>query len=141
MIFYYAAVLFFCVLISAFDLKYLLIPDFLLISFLIVSIGFYFFLDKKLILPLVLSGLLFFFIFFLIYRLTNGLGFGDVKFVACLAFAMGFYKSVFAFFCASLLGLVFFLLVHVFNKKIKRIPFAPFLTASSMVSLFLWRCI
>jgi prepilin signal peptidase PulO-like enzyme (type II secretory pathway) len=74
-------------------------------------------------------------IFFAVFSFAGGLGFGDVKFVSLICYALGFQKAVLACLLASLAGILFFGIVFAAKKKSKderrrtKIPFAPFLSA------------
>jgi leader peptidase (prepilin peptidase)/N-methyltransferase len=68
----------------------------------------------------------------------QGMGFGDVKFVAALGAFLGFPDIILAVFSASLAGSIIgssMLLLH--HRKIKQpIPFGPFLSFGALVALF-----
>jgi prepilin signal peptidase PulO-like enzyme (type II secretory pathway) len=87
----------------------------------------------------VLSGLF----FFIVRRITGGLGLGDVKFAFLIGLCCGLPWVCAAFLCAALLGILGFLSFGYRGKNTFRraIPFAPFLTAGVItaytLSLFL----
>ncbi len=136
MIVFYAGFFLICSLICFFDLRYFIIPDILLIALFLWTAVCFFAFDRAVITGRLASAVVLFFIFLFIFKFTRGLGFGVVKFVSCLCFATGFFKALSACFCACLLGLLAFFIARIFYRKIKRLPFAPFLTAGAGISLF-----
>ncbi len=77
--------------------------------------------------------------FWLITKIyPQGMGFGDVKFVAALGAFLGFPNIILAIFIASLLGsfvgLSMLLLRRSYIKQ--QIPFGPFLASGALVALF-----
>lgn len=77
--------------------------------------------------------------FWLITRIyPQGMGFGDVKFVAALGAFLGFPNIILAIFVASLLGSFVGLSMLVLRRShIKQqIPFGPFLASGALVALF-----
>jgi leader peptidase (prepilin peptidase)/N-methyltransferase len=122
------------------DLDTMILPDVLVFPLLIVGI-----LGAGLIpgtpglLDSVLSALAAGGVFWLITIIyPQGMGFGDVKFVAALGAYLGFPNILLAIFSASLagsvIGLSMLLLGH---RKIKQpIPFGPFLSLGALVALF-----
>ncbi|NLI91861.1 MAG: prepilin peptidase [Peptococcaceae bacterium] len=78
-------------------------------------------------------------IFFLVaYFYPEGMGMGDVKFVAALGLYVGFPNIFVAVFLASLLGIfIGGLRMVVYQKELKDpIPFGPFLAGGSLLLLF-----
>jgi len=122
------------------DIKYGIIPDFLvLIS--IISAVFYIHFSGLPYLSHVLSGigsLVFFLILFLITK-GKGMGFGDVKLSFALGLFLGFPQIVTALYMAFLTGAVISIILIV-GKKIRffggSIPFGPFLVLSTIVTFF-----
>lgn len=89
---------------------------------------------------------------FLIYFCTRvltdgGLGLGDVLFGMFSALYTGFYMNIIATFFAALLGVLYYLLLASAQKIKKKqhihrplfaIPFVPFITAGSLLSMLLF---
>ncbi|MFZ3102850.1 MAG: A24 family peptidase, partial [Desulfitobacteriaceae bacterium] len=77
--------------------------------------------------------------FWLITKIyPQGMGLGDVKFVAALGAFLGFPNIILAIFIASLLGSVVglsMLLLRLSQFK-QQIPFGPFLASGALVALF-----
>lgn len=78
-------------------------------------------------------------VFWLIAKVyPQGMGFGDVKFVAALGAFLGFPNIILAIFLASLLGSFVGLSMLILRRShIKQqFPFGPFLASGALVSLF-----
>ena len=89
---------------------------------------------------------------FLIYFCTrvfsgDGLGFGDIFFGMYSALYTGFYMNIVATVLAALLGLLYYLLLAIIQRHKKKqhihrpvfaIPFVPFITAGSVLSMLLF---
>lgn len=122
------------IVIAIIDTASLKIPDSLLGILLIFSIGYDFAFDHTRIIYGAVSFLAFFLIFGGIYYFYGGLGFGDVKLVACISNTIGFMSTVFVCLIASLLGIIFLVfLLNIETVKQSKIPFAPFLTLAYCV--------
>lgn len=65
---------------------------------------------------------------------TKGMGMGDIKLAAVIGYCSVFFKALCSFIFASLAGIVFFIMLCLFNKKISKIPFAPFAAAGYLLS-------
>ena len=92
--------------------------------------------------PAFISGLIGAFgaggIFFLIaYFYPEGMGLGDVKFVAALGIYLGYPDVFYAIFIASLLGVILGGINFLMGKKSLKdpIPFGPFLAGGSLIVL------
>jgi prepilin signal peptidase PulO-like enzyme (type II secretory pathway) len=129
--------------VSWIDIRTYRIPDILVFSgslviFILLLIVETVSIPNRLI-AAVLSGLF----FFIVRRITGGLGLGDVKFAFLIGLCCGLPWVCVAFLCAALLGILGILsLGHRGKNTFRRaIPFAPFLTAgvitSYTLSLFL----
>jgi len=141
-----ASAVFICLLIvlAAIDIRHMILPDeltlggsafFFIYSFFNPAIG---------QLDAVLSGLggaLFFaglYYFYLKVRKIEGLGFGDIKMALFMGLFLGLRRLAVAIFLASLSGLlvgIFFILFKKKNLKLA-LPFGPFLSLGSTISLF-----
>lgn len=115
----------------AFDLKYLILPDFSTIILIVMAfLGVVF--DEVNIIPYLLSGVGAFIFLYLLHLITKGkgMGFGDVKFALFMGLFLGWPKIGVAMYSAFILGALVGLLGMVFVKKMNRkskIPFGPFL--------------
>jgi prepilin signal peptidase PulO-like enzyme (type II secretory pathway) len=76
-------------------------------------------------------------IFFAVYYLVNGIGYGDVKYALVLAYAIGLEKLFLTFFFAACGGIIVYVMGFLcFQwKKTTRIPYAPFLSLGVCISL------
>lgn len=109
-----------------------IIPDEALIVLLTVSLISNLFLHRGDFFQYLLTGLVSFLFFLLIFVTTKGkgMGFGDVKFAFVIGFFLGFPGALFAFYAAFLTGAaVSFILIILRRKKLKgdTINFGPFL--------------
>ena len=74
----------------------------------------------------------------LIVILTNGMGMGDAKMFAVLGLWFGFKNGIFTLFLSIVLGAVLsvVLLATKIKSKKDRIPFGPFISLASTISIF-----
>jgi prepilin signal peptidase PulO-like enzyme (type II secretory pathway) len=123
----------FSLLISVIDAKTYRIPDLLLISFLSVMIILNLDKDYAFHIYRFFSGAVCFFLFFFIFRITGGLGYGDVKYAAVLGYALGIESVCLVFLLSSGCGAVLYLVGNfaLHWDKHTRLPFAPLLGLSS----------
>ena len=141
-----ASAVFICLLIAlaAIDIKYMILPDELTISGAVFFFIYSFFNPAVGQLDAVLSGLggaLFFaglYYFYLKIRKIEGLGFGDVKMALLMGLFLGLHRLAMAIFLASLSGLLVGIFFIIFKKKNLKLalPFGPFLSLGSFISLF-----
>lgn len=141
-----ASAVFICLLIAlaAIDIKHMILPDELTLSAAAFFFIYSFFNPEIGQLDAVLSGLggaLFFaglYFFYLKIRKIEGLGFGDVKMALFMGLFLGLHRLTVAIFLASLFGLLVGIFFIVFKKKNLKLalPFGPFLSLGSFVSLF-----
>lgn len=79
-------------------------------------------------------------LFYLLIVITRGkgMGFGDVKYVFFLGLALGFPNSIVTVMLAFLIGAIFSLFLIVFGKKHfgQTVPFGPFLSLGTLITLF-----
>jgi leader peptidase (prepilin peptidase)/N-methyltransferase len=137
---------FICLLITltAIDLKHMILPDELTLGGTALFFAYSFFNPAISQLNAVLSGLgaalLFsgFFFFYLKIRKIEGLGFGDIKMVLLMGLFLGLHRLIVAIFLASLSGLLVGIFLIIFKKKNLKsaLPFGPFLSLGSYISLF-----
>ena len=140
------SILFLCVLLvlSFVDLEHMILPDELTLGGGVVFLAFAFFhprLDALEGIATGLGGALVFaaiFLYYLKVRKIEGLGFGDVKLMVMLGAFLGVEKLVVAVLLASFTGLLvggFFIIFRGKNLKMA-LPFGPFLSLGSFLSLF-----
>jgi leader peptidase (prepilin peptidase)/N-methyltransferase len=141
-----ASAVFICLLIAlaAIDIRHMILPDELTISGAVIFFAYSFFNPAVGQLDAVLSGLggaLFFaglYYFYLKIRKIEGLGFGDIKMALFLGFFLGLRGLAVAIFLASLSGLLVGIFFIIFKRKTLKLalPFGPFLSLGSFISLF-----
>ena len=141
-----ANAVFLCLLLAlaAIDIKYMILPDELTISGAVFFFIYSFFNPAVGQLDAMLSGLggaLFFaglYYFYLKIRKIEGLGFGDVKMALFMGLFLGLHRLAMAIFLASLSGLLVGIFFIIFKKKNLKLalPFGPFLSLGSFISLF-----
>ena len=125
------------ILLSLCDLFWKKIPNAMLMAFFVsVFCSDISFVYGTIIFRL-LSALVFFGIFFLIAFFTNGLGAGDAKLAGVLGYCNGLFRASLILGLASVFGILFFIIHSAFRKKIKTIPFAPFVLAAFFVYVML----
>lgn len=123
------------------DLKYMIIPDGMLIAMLVgIIIGF--FVENipwSTIQAHLLSGMLASAGFYGLWRATGGrgMGFGDVKLVGVLGLLLGFPDIVVALYGAFLTGAVVGVILILGSKRSMKsaIPFGPFLIGGALFAL------
>ncbi|WP_280769781.1 prepilin peptidase [Salipaludibacillus daqingensis] len=127
------------VIITVSDLETMLIPDKILLFFLVLLV------ILRFIEPLTpwwdsLVGAGFGFILFLALAIVSkgGMGGGDIKLMGVIGFVLGFQGTILTIFLSSFIGAVFGI-AAVVMKKAKRknpIPFGPFLAIGAILSYF-----
>jgi len=148
--FFIYAILFSSLIVATFiDFKYQIIPDVISVSGIILGIFFSilfpqmhgknsFLLSlREAIWGLVVGGGMIWFTGFLgkIFFKKEAMGFGDVKLMAMLGTFLGIKKVILTFFIAPFLGLIFGI-IYLIKKKSHYIPYGPFLSLASLISLF-----
>lgn len=128
---------FFLLTISIFDIRYGLIFDKILLCFLFVFFIFYNLQNS--IFPPIFEGILTAFssafVFILIQIISkNGMGGGDIKFIFCLGFWLGFEKIILAFYIGVFFALIAVIFCKKFRKKGALIPFGPFLSLGAVIA-------
>ncbi len=127
----------FCLLISYIDFRKYIIPDTLLVILLSLLLSYDILLMRSRIYMAFAAAVISFFMFFCIYRMYGGLGFGDVKFSAVLGYALGIPLLFVAFVLSSFLGIVYAAVCK--KAKKTKIPFAPFLSLGALMTLIINR--
>jgi len=125
------------VIITAIDIKHQIIPDAITLPgiFLGLLAGSYSIGYIDSILGCFLGGAL----FYLLAVLSNGgMGGGDIKYIAAAGALVGWKKVLLIIFIGAFLGSVVSIFQIVVQKKSKKslIPFGPFLSVATLVTLF-----
>ena len=146
-IFYFLFTIYYLFMVSSLiviffaDLKHGIIPDKIVIPAIVVSFAYLLIIHQSSIINHLLSALLSFGFFLIIYILTKGraMGFGDVKFAFFIGLFLGFPAVLFAFYIAFLTGGIVGIILILWKKKALKsaIPFGPFLVIGSVLGLFL----
>ena len=133
-----------CVLVVTIvsDFLYYYISDrVLVISTILLIIILYIFNDATFVLKSILNGALMFGVMYAIKMLGNylfkreSLGDGDIKLMGVVALAIGILPSFIALFLASVIGILYSLLIKNINKE-GIIPFGPFLIMGALLSIY-----
>ena len=125
------------VIITAIDIEHQIIPDAITLPGIVLgllagsySIGY---IDS--ILGCLLGGVL----FYLLAVLSNGgMGGGDIKYIAAAGALVGWKKVLLIIFIGAFLGSIVSIFQIVVQKKSKKslIPFGPFLSVATLITLF-----
>lgn len=127
------------VIISVSDLETMLIPDKILLFFLVLLV------ILRFIEPLSpwwdsLAGAGFGFVLFLLLAIVSkgGMGGGDIKLMGVIGVVLGFQGVLLTIFLSSFIGAVFGILAIVMKKAKRKhpIPFGPFIAIGAMLSYF-----
>ena len=125
------------VIITAIDIEHQVIPDAITLPGIVLglvagtySIGY---LDS--VLGCFLGGGLF---YFLAVLSNGGMGGGDIKYIAAAGALVGWKKVLLIIFIGAFLGSIFSVFQMVVQKKSKKslIPFGPFLSVATLITLF-----
>lgn len=127
------------IIITVSDIKYMLIPDKILLFFAGI------FLLERIFIPLSpwwdsLLGAIIGFVLLLLISIVSkgGMGGGDIKLYALLGFVLGTKLVLMSLFISTLLGAVIGIvgiLIGVFERK-KPIPFGPFIAVGTLIAYF-----
>ena len=126
------------------DLEHMLIFNRFSISIAVLGVVAMFFDDYTEIIDHILGGVIGGGIFVLLYYgaiwvlKKEGFGWGDVKLVAAAGLLLGWQKLLFAMLVASITGSIVLLAIRAIKKdeEGKEYPFAPFIVAGIMISMF-----
>ncbi len=111
------------------------IPDFLCAALLAVS----FTANRSCLIYSLLSMLLVAAMFYCVYTFRGGMGFGDVKYAACLSFCFGLADFLFLSILSTGLAIIFSLVkLHVAGSS--KLPYGSFLSFGALAVLVL-RCV
>jgi prepilin signal peptidase PulO-like enzyme (type II secretory pathway) len=137
--YYKLVIICFCIGIAVIDLKTYRIPDVLLISFVLFMIIIEGRQPYTLLVWRLGTALVSLLLFGSVWYFTRGIGFGDVKYATVLGYLLGPGMLVQAFIATAFLGIIVYILgIILFNwPKTKKIPYAPFLSAGAVISLFI----
>lgn len=85
-----------------------------------------------------ISSFYFLTVFFVIYKKTGGMGFGDVKFVTVLSFLLGFWRFIITALAGTMSAIIYRLLINrkcqlQNNVMYEKIPYGTFLALSAIV--------
>lgn len=124
------------------DWQYLIIPDSMIISALLVILLYKLFYSFQTLPSDLLAGLGASLFLYFIYKITKGrgMGFGDVKLALSIGLFLGFPHIIIAFYLAFLTGALIALILLLLGKiQLKKpIPFGPFLVWA-LIAVYLWK--
>jgi Flp pilus assembly protein protease CpaA len=83
---------FFCLAAGLIDIRTRSIPDLLLIIWVLCLVFFNIYTKNAFVWDKFISGSLMFVLFYLLFRRTGSIGFGDVKFAGVVGYALNFDK-------------------------------------------------
>ena len=125
------------VIITAIDIEHQIIPDAITLPGIVLGLlaGSYSIGYTDSILGCLSGGVL----FYLLAVLSNGgMGGGDIKYISAAGALVGWKKVLLIIFIGAFLGSIVSILQIVVQKKSKKslIPFGPFLSAATLITLF-----
>jgi prepilin signal peptidase PulO-like enzyme (type II secretory pathway) len=136
------------IVIVAYDIRHMSIPNVFSYSFAVLSLGILFLKEYPMMpsVPDMLSGIILsaFFLFLWIITRGKGIGLGDAKLALGMGWFLGLSSGVASLFLAFWIGTVYVLALMVWQKykSVKRltfkseIPFGPFLVAAVYICFF-----
>lgn len=136
------------IVISVYDIKHTIIPNFFVYSFIGLSLIYKFVIYKVALLSPIfivydmLFGFALFIAFFLLWFLSGGraMGFGDAKLVLGIGIFLGYQKGIIAlllaFWIGAVVGIILLFLKHKSFTMKSEIPFGPFLVLGTIISFF-----
>ena len=130
-------IIFLLLSVAVIDCRTLRIPDPILIVLFLGAVLFDLVGNNFFPIIHLFAAIVVFTLFFAVFYFSGGLGFGDVKFAAVLAYILGPGKALFAFLLASFCAILFFLpgMIFLHWAKDTKVPFAPFLSLGAIVAL------
>lgn len=139
----YLLLITFLIIVTLFDLKYLLIPDraILALSFLALVFNFLKITNYQLLITNYLLTAVFSSLFLLILHLITrgkGMGLGDVKFAFFMGLFLGWPRIIVGFYLAFLTGAIIGVILILMGRKKfgQLVPFGPFLVLGTFISWF-----
>ncbi len=134
--FYYLLITYALIALFVSDFRYQTLPDEIVFPTILISL-IYAFLYMPQAIFVALGASLFFLVLHLVTR-GRGMGMGDVKLAGLMGLVLGFPGIVVALMLAFLTGaLVGVILILIGKKRFgEHIPFGPFLTSATWISLF-----
>lgn len=127
------------ILATATDLREMIVPD----RFIVVGLAFTLIgriiLNQELSYYLISSAISFGVLFAILILSKGKMGGADVKLYALIGLAVGWQSSIGSLFYASIVALLFYIVVYAFKGKVTRdmeIPFVPFITVGVLLSYF-----
>ena len=124
--------LIFCILISIQDIRAYRIPNELVYAFFLILFVSDIKYDYSGIIGNISAGVLIFLLFSGVRYFYGGLGGGDAKFGGVLGYTLGLRYSWLSFFAASVLGLVYIIVMRGIGKRTEKVAFAPFLSTGAI---------
>ena len=127
--------------IGIIDFRTLKIPNLLLILLISTLVGIDLLCSRKLIPYRLLAALGSFGLFYFVYRVQGGLGFGDVKYAGIIGYYLGPKLVLSGLLCAVLLGLLFWCagrLIFQWDKG-KRFSLGPWLGCGAIAAVLIQR--
>ena len=127
------------IIISFIDLRHRIIPDFIVVIALIIGIIFSFIVKASLIdtiLGMISGGG----ILLLLALVPNAMGGGDIKLMFAIGAFLGLNRTLWALLLAFSISSIISIALIVFRKKGTKdyIPFGPFLSLGSFISLLIF---
>lgn len=125
------------IIISFIDLEHQIIPDVITLPFILLGIIISFFPNGINIYDSLLGGIIGFVIFYLLSLYKQGMGGGDIKFIAMIGTFLG-KKVIITIILSSFIGAIIGILLILLKKKSlqDKIPFGPFLSIAAIITIF-----
>lgn len=124
------------VALSVSDLAFRLVPDKILAISFIFLVPFGIVLSEYNILHHLLAGIIVLFILLMVAILSKGgIGGGDIKLFALLALSLGMKEVFVVFIVSTFLGAFVGIILRIFMKDLKGLPFVPFMAIGVIASM------
>jgi prepilin signal peptidase PulO-like enzyme (type II secretory pathway) len=139
---FYAFIFCILIIIAVYDIRHKIIPDdfvYLLITVAFLRLVYiYINISAEIATSAFLGGALMFSLLGSLWLVSSGMwmGFGDAKLVLALGWFYTICYGLTAFIYSFWLGAVIGVLINIFFRRIKEVPFAPFLIAGFVVVFF-----
>ncbi len=129
------------IIVTAIDLQTMMIPDFAVIMTAIGGV-LWAIANGQVLLSLISAGIGFGIFLIIHFVSKQGMGFGDVEYIAALALYLVPFSLIWAILIASIAAIIFalpMLITRKANRK-TRVPFGPFLALGVSIAIFIpWR--